>query len=279
MTTIRRIYAYLLAFAGLAIVAIAAANLAQLLIDVVLHASITSSDGYVRNTAALHGAAALVGLPVWWLHWRWIERTVQADPPERTSALRALYLYVVLAGAAIALAVSFNDALRHLFEGLVDVPVGAGGTDAVLRPLPFSVVGAVVWLAHWRLAATDRAVGDESSRVAVLRRLYLYGASFVGLLVLLVSTQAVIENLWHVALSAFGSTAARSGADSAVGLAAAALAAPLATALVGLGVWLSHWLVLPARLARRAMDLRVVPDEAARPARGGLISSDEVARG
>ena len=36
VTTIRRIYAYLLAFAGLAMVSLAAANLLQLLVDLAL---------------------------------------------------------------------------------------------------------------------------------------------------------------------------------------------------------------------------------------------------
>ena len=47
MTSIRRIYAYLLTFAGLAILSIAAANLAQLLIDVLLK----PADGAIGSHA------------------------------------------------------------------------------------------------------------------------------------------------------------------------------------------------------------------------------------
>jgi len=101
VTTIRRIYAYLLAFAGLAMVSIAMANLVQLLVDLVLQVPVVSSDRYVRDTVSLYAAAALVGLPVWLVHWLWIGRSVRADPEERASTLRRLYVYAVLVGAGV----------------------------------------------------------------------------------------------------------------------------------------------------------------------------------
>ena len=69
MTTIRRIYAYVLALAGLAMLSAACANLAQLLIDVLFGTATTANAAYVRDQAASWGAAALVGLPAWLLHW------------------------------------------------------------------------------------------------------------------------------------------------------------------------------------------------------------------
>src|SRR5438105_4434776 len=87
VTSIRRIYAYLLAFAGLAMLSIAAASLLQVLVDVALQSPLTAAQQYVRDTVALNGAAALVGLPVWLVHWLWIQRTARADPGERASTL------------------------------------------------------------------------------------------------------------------------------------------------------------------------------------------------
>ena len=83
MTIIRRIYAYLLAFAGLAMVSVAAATLIQVLVDLALQSSALTSNGSLRNTVSFSAAAALVGLPVWLLHWLWIGRSVRADPQER----------------------------------------------------------------------------------------------------------------------------------------------------------------------------------------------------
>ena len=69
MTTVRRTYLYLLAFAGLAMLSIALANLAQVLIDVALQSPAVRAEGYVRDSISLNAAAAFVGLPAWLVHW------------------------------------------------------------------------------------------------------------------------------------------------------------------------------------------------------------------
>src|SRR6266851_5194202 len=97
-------------------VSTAAANLAQVLIDVLLNAPLASSDRYVRDAVSLWGATALVGLPVWLLHWLWIQRTASSDPSERTSALRRLFLYAVLGGAVLVMGVSVREMLLKLMN-------------------------------------------------------------------------------------------------------------------------------------------------------------------
>jgi hypothetical protein len=233
VTTIRRIYAYLLTFAGLAMVSLAAANLAQLLIDVVLNAPlVTSSDRYVRDTVSLWGATALVGLPVWLLHWLWIQRTARADPDERASALRRLYLYAVLGGALLVIGLSVRETLLRLFNPSVGFSSPGQQIDLIIRPLPSALVAAVVWLAHWRIATRDRADVGETGGSATLRRWYTYAAAFMGLLLLLNGARALVEALWLAA----------AGASPPTG---SAMAIPAADTLVGLGIWLMHWVVLP----------------------------------
>jgi hypothetical protein len=237
VTIIRRIYAYLLAFAGLAMVSVAAATLIQVLVDLVLQSSALTSNGSLRNTVSFSAAAALVGLPVWLLHWLWIGRSVRADPQERASTLRRVYLYAVLAGATLEIAVSGREALYSAFASVTS-PQSPGATlDAIARPLPFTVIAFCVWLAHWRIAAADRALVGERGGSATLRRWYLYGAAFLGLMLLLNGAQAVLESLWRLTLA------------QAAGSGGPVLAQPASDALVGLGLWCAHWVVLPARLA------------------------------
>jgi hypothetical protein len=235
VTTIRRVYAYLLAFAGLAMVSIAAANLVQLLVDLVLQSPAVRIDRYVRDTVSWWAAAALVGLPVWLLHWIWIGRSVRSDPQERASTLRRLYLYAALLGATLEMVGSARDALDSAFASVVGVSTPGAALDAIARPLPFTLIALCVWLAHWRIAATDRALVGERGGSATLRRWYMYGAALAGLVLLLSGTQAVVESLWRII--------AQTG-----GAAGPALARPAAEALVGLGLWLVHWVVLPRRL-------------------------------
>src|SRR5205085_7151844 len=75
--------------------------------------------------------------------------------------------------------------------------------DQVLRPLPFAVVALVVWLYHGRVAARDRDLVGEVGGSATLRRWYLYGAAYLGLLTLLAGVSSLLETLW---LAAMGST-------------------------------------------------------------------------
>src|SRR5437899_12515076 len=93
-----------------------AANLAQVLIDIVLRAPLTNTERYVRDTVSFWGATALVGLPVWLLHWLWIQRTARADPDERASTLRRLYLYAVLGGAMLVITLAIREILMRLFN-------------------------------------------------------------------------------------------------------------------------------------------------------------------
>jgi hypothetical protein len=239
VTTIRRTYAYLLAFAGLTILALAVANLAQLLIDLVLQAPLASTDRYVRDTVSLSGAAALVGLPAWLLHWLWIQRSARSDPSERTSVLRGLYLQVILAGAALAIGLAAHEVLRSSFDALLGGNRATGfgpAADLVVRPLPFVLVGLLVWFGHWRVGALDRRLAGESGGTATLRRWYVYGAALIGLLSMLDGARELLERLW-------ANIVARAAAPAGAGF-----ADPAATTLVGLGVWLVHWVALPARL-------------------------------
>jgi hypothetical protein len=235
VTTIRRIYAYLLAFAGLAMLSIAAASLLQVLVDVALQSPLTAAQQYVRDTVALNGAAALVGLPVWLVHWLWIQRTARADPGERVSTLRRLYLYTVLAGAAVAMAVSASSSLQALFGALVGGVSQGSLADAFARPLTFTLVALGVWLGHWRVAAADRGQVGESGGSATLRRWYIYAAAFIGLVLLLSGAQGLLAMLW----SAMTVRGANEMAD---------LPGTGSTILVGLAVWLVHWIVLPREL-------------------------------
>jgi hypothetical protein len=239
VTTIRRIYAYLLAFAGLTMVALAAANLAQVLIDVLLNAPLSNTDRYVRDAVSLWGATALVGLPVWLLHWLWIQRTANSDPGERASTLRRLYLYAVLGGAMLVMGVSIRETLLRSINPSAGIAALGAQLDVILRQLPFALVAALVWIAHWRIAAIDRATVGETGGSATLRRWYTYAAAFIGLLVLLNGAYALVEVLWHAA----------AGTGPPTG---AVLAGPVADALVGLGIWLVHWVVLPVRLPETA---------------------------
>jgi Domain of unknown function (DUF5671) len=239
MTHIRRTYAYLMTFAGLALLSVAAASLGSLLLDLALPTGATPSAEAVRETVARDAAAVLVGLPVWLLHWAWIGRTARRDESERSSTLRRLFLYTVLVASMLVLAGSVRDMLQSTFDLLLGNTAGTAAVHAVARPIPFALTAAVVWLGHWRTAEADRRLVGETGGSATLRRWYLFGLAFVGLMAMLIGLSGVVEAIWLGLIAQ--ATEPRFG-----------IVSPAATSLIGLGVWMGHWRVLPSRLPESA---------------------------
>lgn len=237
MQVIRRVYTYLLALVGVGLLSLSVANLASTLLDVALAAPpAAASERFVREQTARWAAGAVVGLPVWALHWWWAQRGAGASPSERASALRRLYLYLVLAGATLAAASSAHTILAFLFE-LVQ-GFSAADSGAALRAVPFLLVAAAIWPYHWRVAAADRAAVGERVPSATIRRWYVYGAALLGLLALLDGASNLLEGVWRFAVAP-----ERGSAGPSIGL-----PQYTPTALVGLAVWLVHWRWWPRAL-------------------------------
>jgi hypothetical protein len=234
VTTIRRIYAYLLAFAGLAMLSVAAANLTQLLLDVVLRAPTATSERYVRDTVSINGAAMLVGLPVWLLHWWWAQRATRSQSAETASALRRLYLYAVLAVAVLAGSYALHETLVAALE--------ARPLASSLPPLATVTVALIVWVYHWPI------VQQVAPQGGTLRRWYIYGSAFIGYLLLVNGARQTFEQSWQLAV----------GPGTSAGVTTAPLASGIADALVGLGVWLLHWVLLPPVAGEERATLRSV---------------------
>jgi hypothetical protein len=230
MSTVRRTYLYAVAAASLLVLSAGIVNLGQALVLAATSGSDRLILSGLRGQVALGGAAAIVGLPVWLLHWTLADRGAHRDAAERAALLRRLYLYAVLATAALAAWMWGTEALDAFLR--LAVADASSMTRAAL-PLPVVVVSAGVCWYHRRAAALDRAAAGERGGAATVRRWYRYGVAFVGLAALLSGAAAVIRLAWETLLP---SDAAVSTTGGAVATAAAA-----AIAVTGLALWLVHW--------------------------------------
>ncbi|GAC1319017.1 MAG: hypothetical protein NVSMB2_14090 [Chloroflexota bacterium] len=245
MLIIRRVYAYLLTLVGLALMCGAAANLGQLFVDVLVRTPLASNNMYVRDTVARNGAAALVGVVVWAFHWRWVAHLVGRSDDERRSTLRGLFLYLVLSGATLTVGGATRDILEVVLATVLGIAAALTSAETVLKPVPFLIMGALVGMAHWRVAAHDRALLPEGPGTATLRRWYLYAGAFIAVAFLEASLQSLLATAWRLVLD--GPLAGPAG-----------IASSAPAALVALAVWLLLWRVLPDRLADRGAALRSV---------------------
>ncbi|MDQ3703157.1 MAG: DUF5671 domain-containing protein [Chloroflexota bacterium] len=240
MTVVRRLYQYGIAFVSLIMLAIGLQGLGRIFVDVLVPPTGGDGTGLITNTRSdvtQYAALVLVGLPVWLLHWVMAGRTVAREPDERGAALRRLYVYAVLAVMAVRWAVSAHGFLstagRALAGGIVADAADSPTLRGLLSHLPWLIVSALVWAYHRRVAVVDRNLAGEAGGSATLRRWYRYGIALIGLLLLLNGASALLRLTWENVASTLVQTVIRMDAG--------AVSSPVATALVGLALWLSHW--------------------------------------
>ena len=227
----RRLYVYIVAAASIAMVLIGLINLGSTVLNQLLNTTPPYTN--VRDAYAGFGAVILVGLPVWGIHWWLAQRFAARNADERASAIRRLYLYVVLAATGIALAVY----LRRLIEDAAGVMLGSSSDGAsITRALWAVLVLAAFWIYHFRTAGADRNTVGESGVSATLRRWYAYSLLFLGLAFLLFGARNLLQQIW-VLLVDRGQVIAPGGL----------VPTAMATMLTGLLIWGFHsqWTARP----------------------------------
>ena len=233
MQTVRRIYLYLMSGVALGVLGVGLA----MLLDVILTSSGTLQhlyDGFggdsrqqVSQAIALLG----VGVPVWAVHWWFVQRGLASVRPgheaERGSAIRALYLSIVL---VVSLAFWVNGAIG-LAQGLLADLTQISPTFFIVDPVNSATalaVGMLVWVFHGLVRRRDLAIGPVHGAAAWLPRLYVYGVSLGALVISVGAVEAVVVGLVSTPPSA----------DDYAGI-----------SLIGFGlgfvawalIWLGHW--------------------------------------
>jgi hypothetical protein len=147
---VRRLYTSLVALLALAVLAAGVAGLLWTLGDVLLVPGLMSG-GTWRDQVAAFATLALVGLPVWLLHWRPQPSMVDEAP----SLARRLYLYLSLIAAALA---TIGSASAGLYT-LLGVALGKSfGTDVAVdlaHALAVGIVAATIGIYQWRVLRAD----------------------------------------------------------------------------------------------------------------------------
>ncbi len=144
--TVRRIYAYLVAAIGLALLWVGAVELLHALIDAAL------VGGIWREPLANGIALLAVGAPIWAIFWRRVqaiaERNDAAGAGERDSWPRKLYLYGVALVGALVLLFTLAQVIYRVLLTLMGEPTMALSSNELAHRLADSTVAAVLWAVH-----------------------------------------------------------------------------------------------------------------------------------
>ncbi|HWQ13489.1 MAG TPA: DUF5671 domain-containing protein [Roseiflexaceae bacterium] len=205
------------------------------------------------TATAFQIAVVLIGLPVFLVHWLWAQRLAAAEPAERASALRRLYLYASMASFLGPLLASAHD----LVAGLLGLALGAaewradqfafdpGRTPVEAATSDLVAIGvlALLWLYHRQVAASDARAASEMGGPAVVRRLYILAFSAVGLIMTAEGATGTLRwLLYQIGPSPLG------GQQS--------LAEAVALLVVGLPVWVIFWGLAQRQFAAGAEEER-----------------------
>ena len=176
MGTVRRLYFYTVALIALVVAVNGLAQIGRFVLDSLFGAEVVSGS---RVGLAIGISLSVVGLAVWGIHWRLIQRSVAQTPVEARAVVRKLYVYVVLGIAAGFLLWSSGDILLWLF----------GELDFNALSWSFLTIWGGVWAYHWRLETGE---GQPTVETLGIRRVYLYAVSIVTLVMAAMGVGSVI---------------------------------------------------------------------------------------
>ena len=201
----------------------------------------------VLAAAAGPGSFLLVYGVAWFLIQRRIARDAGTQEADRQAGVRRLYTNLAALVSLAVWAIGAGGLLWTLAEQLESPIIGVpahGWKDPVSLFITLLVVGAAVWIAHWRQAPW------AADRQSLSRKLYVWAALLGSILVVLGSGVAMINALLQQVFSAHPSLKDPNNLD---------FGHYLAVILVAAGIGIYHWRVLRA-------------DAAARPARAAVAA-------
>jgi len=224
MKTIRRAYYYMVALVSLEVVTWAVIGLARSALD-------TSTVGGSSQRLAGALAMILVGLPVFFVHWRLAQRDAAQDPEERFSAVRAVFLYaamVSLFGPALQNLMAIVNRLFAEIFNLSQRYVFVGGSQELSDNLVAIVVNLVLAYYFWGVLQADWLAGPQGDGFAVTRRVSRYLWSLYGLGFAFAGIQQLLSFVFGVGIMASEGTMRE-------------LVNGLTFSIVGLPVWVYSW--------------------------------------
>ncbi len=223
--TPRRFYFYSISFVALMMISAGLMTVLAELLDALFGSVLRGST--TRLATGL--AVTIVGLPLWYLHWRFVRRSVASTPSERRSILRKLYLYVTLGVALGFLVFSGYHVLEFILRARDFSPL-----DWAALP-----VWGAVWYFHWRIATGETP--ETTLETRAIRRLYLYLASSVTVVMLGSGIGWIIYIVLREGyLAAFGVSMIDAGP---IGLSGDAFRTAISLSIVAAGAWVAHWVV------------------------------------
>lgn len=171
MSSVRRVYFYLVTLITLGILAGGTGVLLSLVFDITISRSAIGQANFNQQQLSLGLAMLVIGGPLWFFFWRNIQKTIKGNLTETGAALRKFFLNFILVVSSLTAVFAAQTFLKALLSGSLQ----SGSSASSLATL---IVSAAVWFYHWKISESE---GHPSAAAKTLRRWYMYIVSGFGL--------------------------------------------------------------------------------------------------
>ena len=160
---LRRLYIYILAAFGLVATFIGLQGVLGFIVDMLVNGSLLGGSLAARLAQPL--ATLAVGLPLWWVNWRPMQREASlsedAGDHARRSVIRKIYLYLALFAGVIGVMVTAGQLFYLLIRSLLGEP-DPNLLDNALNWLKSSLLFAFWLVYHIRTLRQDGRVASKA---------------------------------------------------------------------------------------------------------------------
>jgi HAMP domain-containing protein len=233
MKSIRRLYFYLVAFISIEIVLWGLVSLLRSIVDE------TVSGGADALAQAL--ALIMVGVPIFLIHWLWVQRASAQDEEEKTATLRAVFFYAILLATLIPVVQNLLSFIDRSFVQIAGLGVSrafrAFSEQTLADNLIAIVMNGIVAAYFWNILRNEWGTLPDKENFADVRRLYRYIWMLYGLLMTVFGAQQILRFIFSIPGDVLGEL----GREMAVN--------GIALLFVGTPVWIYSWRLIQDSLA------------------------------
>jgi hypothetical protein len=234
MKTIRRLYFYAVAIISIEVVLWGVIGLLR---------SIFNARQVADSASTLAQALSLilVGVPIFLFHWLWAQRVSAKDDEERSSTVRAVFLYGILLGTLIPVVQNTLALIDRAFldaANLYTYRAVIGGTQTWSDNLIAIVINLLIAAYFWNILKAEWRALAETENFAEIRRLYRFVWMLYGLLMTVYGAQQALDFAFTLSVNAVLGAIGRETIVNAISL-----------LLIGTPIWIYSWRLLQDGLA------------------------------
>ncbi|MBI5296863.1 MAG: hypothetical protein HY869_15390 [Chloroflexi bacterium] len=235
MKTIRRLYFYAVALISLEVVLWGGIGLLRSIVNQLA----------VGGATALAQALALilVGVPIFLVHWLWVQNAASRDDEEKTASLRAIFFYAVLIGTLVPVVQNLLSLINRLLLGATGLSIQraiVGGFQSWPDNLIAVFVNLLVAAYFWNTLQGAWKSLPERENFAEVRRLYRYLWMLYGLLMTVFGAQQILRFIFYIPSNTLGMLGRETFVNG------------FALLLVGTPIWMLTWKICQDALADSA---------------------------